>query len=71
MSNGRRKATSRDPNPERGLRGDFLEITITIPAKMFDDLKALGFQRRIDGQKNTDISNLLREAAVNLLRKKA
>jgi hypothetical protein len=71
MSNGRRKATIQEPNPERGLRGDFLKITVTIPARMLGDLKTLGLRRRATGQKDTDISSLIREALADLLRKEA
>ncbi len=70
MSRGRREATIQEPNPERGLRGDFLKITVTMPAKMLGDLKVLGLRRRADGRKDTDISSLIREAVADLLRKK-
>ncbi|MEE8151639.1 MAG: hypothetical protein V3T76_01215 [candidate division NC10 bacterium] len=71
MSNGRREATTQDPNPERGLRGDFLKITITMPAKMLGDLKVLGLRRRANGRKDTDVSSLIREAVADLLQKEA
>ena len=71
MSNGRREATIQEPNPERGLRGDFLKITITMPARMLGDLKIFGLRRRANGRKDTDISSLIREAVAELLRKEA
>lgn len=71
MSACHTKATNQDPNPRRGQRGDFLKITITMPAEMLSGLQTLGLRRRIAGKKDTDISSLIREAAVNLLRKKA
>ena len=64
-------ATIQDPNPDRGLRGDFLKITVTIPAKMLGDMKILGLNRRANGQKDTDISSLIREAVADLLQKEA
>ena len=67
----RRDATIQDPNPERGLRGDFLKITVTIPAKMLGDLKIFGLRRRAKGRKDTDISSLIREAVADLLQKEA
>ncbi len=67
----RRESTITEPNPERGLRGDFLKITITMPAKMLGDLKIFGLRRRANGQKDTDISSLIREAVADLLRKEA
>jgi len=66
-----RESTIAEPNPDRGLRGDFLKITITISTKMLGDLKFLGLHRRANGRKDTDISSLIREAAANLLRKEA
>ena len=64
-------ATIQDPNPDRGLRGDFLKITVTIPAQRLGDLKMLGLHRRAHGQKNTDVSSLIREAVADLLQKEA
>ena len=57
------------PNPRRGQRGDFLKVTVTMPAKMLGDLKALGIQRRAYGRKDTDTSSLVREAVSDLLKK--
>ena len=69
MGNGRRQTSIEDPNPERGLRGDFLKITVTMPAKMLGDLKVLGLRRRAGGRKDTDVSSLIREAVADLLQK--
>ena len=66
-----REPTIQDPNPKRGLRGDFLKITITIPVKMLSDLKFLGLRRRANGRKDTDVSSLIREAVADLLQKEA
>lgn len=67
MGSGRHQTSIEDPNPERGLRGDFLKITVTIPAKMLSDLKVLGLRRRAIGRKDTDASSLIREAVADLL----
>ncbi len=56
---------------DRGLRGDFLKITITVPSKMLVDLKGLGLRRRVICHKDTDVPSPLREAMADLLRKKA
>jgi hypothetical protein len=69
MRNEQHKADALEANPERGHRGDFLKITITMPAKMLGDLKILGLRRRTRGEKDTDISSLVREAVSVLLRK--
>lgn len=56
-----------DANPERGERGDFLKLTITMPAAMLTALRTVGIQRRARGQKNTTASELIREAVSNLI----
>ena len=69
MPNEQREADALEANPERGNRGDFLKITVTMPAKMLGDLKTLGLRRRARGEKDTDISSLVREAVSVLVRK--
>ena len=69
MRNELQKTGAFEANPERGHRGDFLKITVTMPARMLGDLKSLGLRRRERGQKDTDISSLVREAVSDLLRK--
>jgi len=68
MQNEHHRADALEANPERGHRGDFLKITVTMPAKMLGDLKTLGLRRRARGEKDTDISSLVREAVIVLLR---
>jgi|SaaInlStandDraft_4_1057021.scaffolds.fasta_scaffold118175_1 hypothetical protein len=58
-----------EANPARGQRGDFLKVTITLPHDIIAELKTVGLQRRFAGMKDTDISSLLREAAVDFLQK--
>ncbi len=60
-------AAAPPPNPERGQRGEFLKVTITLPAEMLLELRRLGLQRRAAGQKNTGVSELVREAVAILL----
>ncbi len=69
MKSKQHKVEVLEANPERGHRGDFLKITITMPAKMLGDLQTLGLRRRTRGQKDTNISSLVREAVSALLRK--
>ncbi len=69
MQSEQHKTGALEANPERGHRGDFLKITVTMPAKMLGDLKILGLRRRARGEKDTDISSLVREAVSVLLRK--
>jgi len=56
-------------NPERGKRGDFLKATITISAELLGELKQMGLRRRARGLKDTDVSSLVREAVVDLIKK--
>ncbi len=62
------KLQNLEPNPEIGRRGNFLKVTITIPPEMLGELRNLGLRRRTAGQKNSDISSLVREAVAELLR---
>lgn len=71
MQNEQQKSVAFEANPERGNRGDFLKITVTMPAQMLGDLKSLGLHRRARGEKDTDISSLVREAVSDLLRTKS
>lgn len=59
--------TPRQPNPARGLRGDFQKVTITLPMDMLRDLRLLGLARRALGAKSTGVSELIREAINDLL----
>jgi hypothetical protein len=56
-----------EANAPRGERANFLKLTITMPAEMLSALKELGVNRKAVGEKDTDISSLLREAASVLL----
>lgn len=53
----------------RGERADFLKITLTIPAEMLTELRALGMKRKAAKQKDTDSSALIREALTDFLKK--
>lgn len=50
------------PNPERGERGDFGKLSITMPQEMIDALDDIKRQRRRAKEKNGDFSSLIREA---------
>ena len=56
-----------DPNPERGERGDYLNITVRIPPEMLTALQTLGIERRQQGTPNRTTSALIREAVAALL----
>lgn len=50
------------PNPDRGNRGDFERLTITMPPEMVDALEDIRRHRKRAKEKNSDISSLIREA---------
>ncbi len=50
-----------DPNPDKGERGDFLRVTVTLPEQMIGELQSLGRRRKRNKKKNTTISALVRE----------
>jgi hypothetical protein len=54
-------------NPIRGERGDFLKVTITLPPSTLCDLKKLGIDRKLRGEKDTDVSSLIRESLKTFL----
>jgi hypothetical protein len=69
---GRRaaKAAAKEPltvNPARGERGGFLKTTITLPADMLFELRTIGLQRRAAGEKDTGVSEMVRDAVAAYL----
>lgn len=63
------KRADLDANPKRGERGNFLKTTITIPADMLIALRHVGLKRRETGEKDTGVSELIREAVTDLLKR--
>ncbi len=61
-----KKESGIQANPERGERGNFLKITMTLPPAMLGKLRQLGLERKAEGKRDTDVSSLIREA-VSLL----
>ncbi len=55
-------------NIPRGERSNFLKITVTIPSELLSGLRSLGMDRKARGERDTDVSSLLREAAALLLK---
>ncbi len=53
-----------DPNPEKGKRGDFLKVTITLSPEIFQLLNEESTRRRLEGQKPATVSGLIRESIV-------
>lgn len=63
--NSRKKC--KDSIVERGERGHFLKVTVTLPPETFSDLKKLGIERKLSGEKDTDVSSLIRESLNSFL----
>ncbi|MBU0516889.1 MAG: hypothetical protein KJ621_19210 [Proteobacteria bacterium] len=66
---GKRGGAGVEANPAIGERGDFLRVLITMPGEMLAELKALGVQRRMEGQRDSSVSALAREAIADFLAK--
>ena len=64
-----RVVTRVEPNPDRGERSEFLKVTVTMPADMLEQVRVVGIRRRSSGQKDTDVSSLVREALADMLAK--
>lgn len=64
----RRHGKTIDPNPPReGQRGEFLKVTVTMPAAMWTELRTIGMQKRAGGEPNTGVSELTRQAIAEWL----
>ena len=62
-----KKTKSSSVNPIRGERGNFLKVTITLPPSTLGELKRLGIDRKLRGEKDTDVSSLIRESLKTFL----
>ena len=56
-------------NPERGDRSHFKKLSITMDPVMLATLKMLGAKRQAQGETNTDVSSLIREAVAQFLQR--
>lgn len=50
------------PNPDRGERGNFRGLSITMPIEMIEELESIRTKMRRAREKNADLSSLIREA---------
>jgi transcriptional regulator of met regulon len=51
-----------DPNPPHGERGNFRKISVSLPPWIYERLIRESARRKIDGERNQLISELIREA---------
>lgn len=56
-----------DPNPGYGEKGSFRKITVTLPPKTYEKLIQESARRKIAGEPNQLLSDLLREAVTDYL----
>jgi hypothetical protein len=64
-----RKEKEIEANIPRGERANFLKATITLPPEILAALRDVGMKRKSEGQKDTDVSSLIREAVTEWLKK--
>jgi len=67
------QADNQSTNPQQlddewGERGDYLKVSITLPADLLMEAKQLAVKRRAKGQKGATVSALVREALTHLVR---
>jgi hypothetical protein len=58
-----------EANVPRGERANFLKATITLPPDLLAALRDVGMKRKSEGQKDTDVSSLIRESVAEWLKK--
>ncbi len=58
------KAPGINGNIPRGERSDFIRVTMTMPLDLWMKLKEVGMKRKMNKEKDYDISSLLRESAI-------
>ena len=61
------KPTSIDPNPAYGEKQTFRKMTVSVPQEIYERLVRESVRRKIAGEPNQLISNLLREALTKYL----
>jgi transcriptional regulator of met regulon len=62
-------STTLNPNPPYGERSAFRKITVTLPQGVYEKLIHESARRKIAGEPNQLLSALLREAAVDYLKR--
>ena len=69
MSRGKKKPNVGNINPEKGKRGDFMQITTMINPELFEAVKMLEAKRRAKGEKGVNFSSITRQALAEYLKK--
>ena len=58
-------------NPERGERGDFKRLSLTLPKYMLNSLRSISLTRKIDEHPNYEITSIIREAIASFIEKES
>ena len=53
-----------------GSRSNFIRATITLPPNLLKELKLLGIEKKLNGEKDYDVSSLIRKALIKFLNDK-
>lgn len=61
------KPSNIEANAPRGERSNFLKVTITLPIEMLEALRNIGMEKKRRGEKDSDVSSLIREAVAAAL----
>lgn len=54
-------------NPQRGNRGDFKRLSLTLPKEMLDSLRTIGLKRRVNEKPNYELTAIVREALARFI----
>jgi hypothetical protein len=66
----RRQRMDININPPKGLRSDFIKVSITLPPNIYGRLAEEGMKRRMKRQPNASMSAMVREAIMCFLDRK-
>jgi hypothetical protein len=58
-------------NPQRGRRGDFKRLSLTLPKYMLDALRSISLERKIFEIPNYEMTSLIREALASFIEKES
>ena len=63
--------TIQTENPQRGKRGDFKRLSLTLPKYMLDALRSISLKRKIAELPNYEMTSMIREAIASFIEKEA
>lgn len=56
-------------NPQRGQRGDFKRLSLTLPKYMLDQLRSISLERKIAELSNYEMTSMIREAIASFIKR--